>query len=233
MLKHLQFNRTNIDGTERRRDSSEDEYEVIRSCKSLQKHALLQQGTRDVSAQLFTALCRALGIPARLVVSVQSVPWKASVGKPKMTYQKKRPTEVVSDIPDPQEASSSKIDIKGKGKAKAVFPGAGQTLSGNASSPASSEQKISPVVKLRKQKTSGRRLGSIRKEPDPPASGYPPTQWTEVFSRPDGRWIPVDPIRNHVDKRKYFEPPSHDKRNRMVYVLAFEEDGYARDVTQR
>ncbi|KIJ26683.1 hypothetical protein M422DRAFT_191935, partial [Sphaerobolus stellatus SS14] len=63
--------------------------------------------------------------------------------------------------------------------------------------------------------------------------GYPPTQWTEVFSRADGKWLPVDPVRNFVNMKKIFEPPPHDKRNRMVYVLAFEEDGYARDVTQR
>ena len=57
--------------------------------------------------------------------------------------------------------------------------------------------------------------------------------WTEVFSRPDGRWMPVDPIRNIVNKRKVFEPPPYDKNNRMVYVVAVEEDGYCRDVTPR
>lgn len=45
--------------------------------------------------------------------------------------------------------------------------------------------------------------------------------------------MPVDPIRYIVNKRKVFEPPPHDKDNRMVYVVAIEEDGYARDVTPR
>jgi xeroderma pigmentosum group C-complementing protein len=67
----------------------------------------------------------------------------------------------------------------------------------------------------------------------------PPVFWTEVFSRPDSRWIPVDPIRCIVNKRKVFDPSSFAlqqrtlSENRMVYVLAFEEDGYARDVTRR
>jgi xeroderma pigmentosum group C-complementing protein len=68
----------------------------------------------------------------------------------------------------------------------------------------------------------------------------PPVFWTEVFSRPDSRWIPVDPIRCIVNKRKVFDPSSSAvqqqrtlSENRMVYVLAFEEDGYARDVTRR
>jgi xeroderma pigmentosum group C-complementing protein len=45
--------------------------------------------------------------------------------------------------------------------------------------------------------------------------------------------MPVDPIRYIVNKRKVFEPPPNDKSNRMVYVVAIEEDGYARDVTPR
>jgi len=98
--------------------------------------------------------------------------------------------------------------------------------------------------------------------PDPVTT--PPVFWTEVFSRPDARWLPVDPIRSIVNKRKVFDPSpttytaptaqpgslfSHPhapatpprrnfgsttkQENRMVYVLAFEEDGYARDVTRR
>ena len=70
----------------------------------------------------------------------------------------------------------------------------------------------------------------------------PPVFWTEVFSRPDARWIPVDPIRCIINKPKAFDPSgpsaggstSHRPTdNRMVYVLAFKEDSYARDVTSR
>lgn len=69
--------------------------------------------------------------------------------------------------------------------------------------------------------------------------------WTEVFSRPDGRWLAVDPIRGIVNQPHSFDPSTapistYPKTaagvvidNRMVYVLAFEEDGYARDVTRR
>ena len=92
--------------------------------------------------------------------------------------------------------------------------------------------------------------------PDPLATS--PVFWTEVFSRPDARWFPIDPIRGHINDRKVFDPspsninvnPSIQRgstiyphrhagttgtkvENRMLYVLAFEEDGYARDVTRR
>ena len=269
--------------------------ERIRSAKSLMKHALMRRGSRDTSAQLFTALCRALGVPARLVVSLQSVPWQAGVGKPKPAAKRKK--KVGED-----DATGAKA--KGKGKARAgeeedeeedddmedvdipgsagadssrgrsPFPGNGQRLDGSSPAPsAKGKQKAAPVIRLRKGK-AGYKLGSAttseaerprRREssipqhngtgsdqrspagertPDPTTTA--PVFWTEVFSRADGKWIPVDPIRVIVNKRKAFDPTPNpnapikaDKsrsvrvENRMVYVLAFEEDGYARDVTPR
>lgn len=80
------------------------------------------------------------------------------------------------------------------------------------------------------------RLGEYT--PDPTRSA--PVFWTEVFSRADARWLPVDPVRGLVNKRTVFDPTSTFNspagmrvENRMVYVVAFEEDGYARDVTPR
>ena len=56
--------------------------------------------------------------------------------------------------------------------------------------------------------------------------------------RADARWLPVDPIRCIINKRKVFDPTptsssSFRQDNRLVCALAFEEDGYARDVTPR
>jgi xeroderma pigmentosum group C-complementing protein len=50
--------------------------ERVRSEKSLMKHAIMMCGSPDMSAQLFTSLCRGLGLPARLVSSIQSVLWR-------------------------------------------------------------------------------------------------------------------------------------------------------------
>ncbi|KAG6898421.1 hypothetical protein C0992_004132 [Termitomyces sp. T32_za158] len=267
-----------------------EESENIRSSKSLMKHALMASGSRDVSAQLFTALCRALGIPARLVASLQSVPWQTHVGKPKPTYPRKpkkdkgkgkaKATEDGDENDDTVDmntlASVSRSGSETPSQDNA-FPGEGQRLDGTSvpkSAKSKGKEKAKPVITLRKAKNKGRRLGSV---PGSSIAGpsrlaavdprtTPPVFWTEVFSRPDGRWIPVDPIRSFVNKRKVFDPtptsapppPVHsplfphayaaalDRRaivsnasraaqqeNRMVYVLAFEEDGYARDVTRR
>ncbi|TFK23064.1 Rad4-domain-containing protein [Coprinopsis marcescibilis] len=261
--------------------------EVIRGPKSLMKHALMGRGSRDLSSQLFTSLCRALGIPARLVVSLQSVPWKASIGRPPAGARVSRKDKgkgkgkAVDKSADEQQedrpasSSSSKVDIKGKGKAP-VFEGSGQRLNGAPvpkSEKAKGKEKAKPVIKLRKQRDKGHRLGDATPPPTrrygslgaPDPTKTPPVFWTEVFSRPDGRWLPVDPIRAIVNERKVFDPtpPTNapgtgtsstkstssfrfpqtvkisnvpkgfKEENRMLYVLAFEEDGYARDVTRR
>ncbi|KAJ7133637.1 hypothetical protein C8R44DRAFT_871002 [Mycena epipterygia] len=251
----------------------DDEGELIRSPNSLMKHALMQKGSRDTSAQLFTALCRGLGIPARLVVSLQSVPWQ-SIGKLKSNQRKgKAKAEDSADEPahDPKG--------KGKGKAKAgssKFLGTGERLAGGSvpekSEKAKGKEKAPPAIKLRKTKSKGNVLGaasSSTSQIDPITT--PPVFWTEVFSRPDARWIPVDPVRNLVNQAYAFDPSSvqatsahassasanlnsayarlsagpappllHGRAakqipedNRMLYVLAFEEDGYGRDVTRR
>ena len=64
--------------------------------------------------------------------------------------------------------------------------------------------------------------------------------WTEVFSRADARWLPVDPIRAFVNKRQIFDPSAENtfknavrQENRIIYVVALEEDGFGRDVTAR
>ncbi|KAF8758826.1 Rad4 protein [Rhizoctonia solani] len=57
-----------------------------------------------------------------------------------------------------------------------------------------------------------------------------------VFSRPDGRWIPVDPVRGFVNRAGLFErrdQAGKRKAEKLMYVVAMEEDGYARDVTAR
>ncbi|KAF7298687.1 hypothetical protein MIND_00815900 [Mycena indigotica] len=220
------------------REILEDDGETIRGPKSLMKYTLKQRGTRDTSAQLFTALCRGLGIPARLVVSLQCVPWQT----PKATYKGKGKGKA-------QEVS----DPKGKGKARTgvhSFPGTGQRLDGSTSISAAEHAKGKAPVKLRKTKDKGNVLGnassSTNRASSPPSYSLdptttPPVFWTEVFSRPDARWFPIDPIRNSVNQPKDFDPANGDavtaKRvqteNRMVYVLAFEDDGFARDVTRR
>jgi xeroderma pigmentosum group C-complementing protein len=61
-----------------------------------------------------------------------------------------------------------------------------------------------------------------------------PIFWVEVLL-PTDTWIPLDPlVRKTINKPKTgFEPPLSEHLNSMSYVIAFEETGYAKDVTRR
>ena len=159
-------------GKRRARDDDDDDDEefyghgeVVRSEKSLMKHALQRRGCKDTCAQLFTALCRALGIPARLVVSLQSVPCQKNGGKAKSPAKKppKKPKEAADDEDedDMEEVSiPSSPAVNGKGK-DPVFPGTGRQVNGQTSpmsDKAKGKQKAPPVITLRKSR--GRKLGS-------------------------------------------------------------------------
>ncbi|KAI6108538.1 hypothetical protein EV401DRAFT_2116820, partial [Pisolithus croceorrhizus] len=216
-----------------------DGTERIRSVNSLMKHALMQRGSRDTSAQLFTALCRALNIPARLVVSLQSVPWRSSVGKHVRSSNKgKAPLSHEDEVDgshdgdhgDVEEGSASESLQQGKKRLQSV----------------KGKEREHPVIKLRKSKSkpTTRRSTptSLEKSKQSDPRFTPPVFWTEVFSRADSRWLPVDPIRGIVNKRHVFDPsgfqPEESKvsriqDNRMLYVIALEEDGFGRDVTAR
>jgi xeroderma pigmentosum group C-complementing protein len=64
-------------------------------------------------------------------------------------------------------------------------------------------------------------------------SSYP-VFWVEVFDEAHQKWLPVDPlVTESIAKPQAFEPPSNDRENSMSYVIAFEEEGCARDVTKR
>jgi len=61
-----------------------------------------------------------------------------------------------------------------------------------------------------------------------------PVYWVEAFNAAYQKWVPVDPlVTRTIGKPSRFEPPASDIKNHMAYVIAFEEDGSARDVTRR
>lgn len=141
--------------------SSLEGHEIIKSPKSLMKHALMRSGSRDVSAQLLTALCRALDIPARLVVSLQSVPWQMKTGKSKQVKKRSKVSTPAGSDLDMEEVIVPTVR-ETKGKERAIEPDGGYVISdGSRSSTAGSpsangkgkqkgKQKATPAVRVRK-----------------------------------------------------------------------------------
>ena len=98
---------------------------------------------------------------------------------------------------------------------------------------------VKPTVKLRphvsRRKPSSHFATDDTGELPPVNLQQPPTVWVEVFSKPFQKWLTVDPVRGFVfaTGNRYMEPVTTDRQNKLVYVVAYEEDGYARDVTAR
>ena len=61
-----------------------------------------------------------------------------------------------------------------------------------------------------------------------------PVFWVEAFNEAIQKWVPVDPlVTQTIAKPSKFEPPAGERENSLTYVIAFEDDGTARDVTRR
>ncbi|KAJ9122302.1 hypothetical protein QFC22_001723 [Naganishia vaughanmartiniae] len=282
--------------------------ERIRTIKSLMKKALQGTGGRDISAQLFVSLCRALGLGTRLVVSLQPVQWKSdkqpttkkgtSAAKASSAVHAKQivagvdanengmetqrsseqqsvrantkprrkgkmPEKTQSDEDEEDEfeevsipaTSATSTPVKNSTKARWIdthgklATSRGQSL-GVASTASEAESEtstrtpngkskkdVSVLYKLKKVKPKPQTLGSAdspkKQKKDADLFRQPPVFWAEVYSRPDQKWIPVDPVRGTIKRKRDFEPTSESGPIRMLYVVAFEEDGHARDVTVR
>ncbi|OAP54716.1 hypothetical protein AYL99_11164 [Fonsecaea erecta] len=152
--------------------------------------AISRSGSRDLGAQLFCALLRSVAVDARLVCSLQVLPF-SGIAKGQ-TPEKPKPQYIYAPAQDYGSAShDGRVNMRPAG----------------APDPKRKRIVESPF----------------------------PIFWVEVFSPSVQTWIPLDPlVRNTINKPKTgFEPPASDQLNSMIYVVAFEDDESARDVTRR
>ncbi|EFE31088.1 DNA repair protein Rad4, putative [Trichophyton benhamiae CBS 112371] len=168
------------------------------------------QGSRDFGAQLFCAMLRGVGVDTRLVCSLQTLPF---TGVAKGESPKKRTKGYIVGSEDDDSSSSVTAAAKVATTNTTTHRRIGQPQF-------SSRHTRSPVPQTRDDALHS----------DSPF----PVFWVEVFNHAMQKWVCVDPlVTNTVGKPALFEPPASDKYNNMNYVIAFNEDGFARDVTRR
>jgi xeroderma pigmentosum group C-complementing protein len=174
-------------------------------------------GSQDTGNQLFCAMLRAVGVEARLVCSLQTLPFANSPPKSSTPVRKKKPAvfAIASDTdPNLSDASASDGSI-GSSAAIGRIPSVRRRLGQPSFA-------TSPKVAPPKQKKIPIRTLSY------------PVYWVEAFNEAHQKWVPVDAmVTNTVNKPAKIEPPMTYDLNQMMYVVAFEEDGVARDVTRR
>ncbi|KAK0126893.1 hypothetical protein ONS96_006458 [Cadophora gregata f. sp. sojae] len=183
------------------------------------------KGSRDLGAQLFCALLRSAGVETRLVCSLQ--PLSFNSGGPSMPKHTPRLRKTTPESNDTGPA----INIHGT-----------NSPFGSSSHPAAPGMPISPRRRLGHPNAAAYHLPEISAPPRPPPkpkakpvheSPYP-VFWVEVFDEAHQKWLPVDPlVTETIAKPSKIEPPASDRENNMSYVIAFEEERCARDVTRR
>lgn len=237
----FQRNRSFMDGLEMAKNAFKAEYEVTASGMSRARWpadedqalahtgidpidrsdfiatARRMEGSQDTGNQLFCAMLRAAGVDARLVCSLQTLPFASA----------------------PAKSSTSK-----KYKKPAVFAIASDT-DPNASDASVSDNNIGSSVTIGKVPSARRRLGQTGFAPEPAPKVTPkkkktirtlsyPIFWVEAFNAAQQKWITVDAtVTNTVGKPSKIEPPVAYDLNQLTYAIAFESDGVAKDVTRR
>ncbi|KAG9835680.1 Rad4-domain-containing protein, partial [Aureobasidium melanogenum] len=186
------------------------------------KAATTLSGSQDVGAQLFCALLRCVGIEARLVCSLQPLPFGTTATKSATPLKGKLTVY----------AGSDKDNTSG-----------GETSGGSASEgSSSSRRRIIAPGRIRRLGNAALNAGSAAPSPKPPVRKKKrpvrtleyPVYWVEAFNEAYQKWVPVDAVvTGTVAKPSKLEPPASYEANAMTYVVAFEDNGIARDVTRR
>ncbi|KAK4237352.1 hypothetical protein C8A03DRAFT_44770 [Achaetomium macrosporum] len=212
--------------------------ERIRNLDEFRKHAQECAGSRDVGAQLFTALLRALGLEARLVANLQPLgfgwnkleeadPEKEGFG----SYQspQKEPEAVAEDGAAAEKAAKSRAP--GRASKRSARSARLKDPSDDELMADDSDDDLAIQVPQAPQK-KGRIYDADLEFPH---------YWTEVLSPVTNKYLPVDPIVKAVvaTNRELVESlePRGGKADKakqvMAYVVGYSQDGTAKDVTVR
>ncbi|KAK5687841.1 hypothetical protein LTR17_026715 [Elasticomyces elasticus] len=175
-------------------------------------------GSQDAGNQLFCALLRGVGVEARVVCSLQVLPFASVAVKatPVKAVKKVVYASAAASGTDHNSASDGSADDRSVGSSASVgrVPGVRRRLGQPSFAPASS---AAPT----EQRKVVRKLAY-------------PVFWTEAFNPAHQKWVCVDPVVTATfNKPSKLEPPGSYSDNQMSYVVAFESDGVARDVTRR
>ncbi|TVY57478.1 DNA repair protein rhp41 [Lachnellula cervina] len=183
------------------------------------------KGSRDLGAQLYCALLRSAGLEVRLVCSLQ--PLSFSAGGPAMP--KSAPRAPKPPSPETSESEEEAVNIQ------SFIPSFGP-------GPSAAGLPISPRRRLGHPNAADYNMPEIRAPVRPPPRPKKkviqespfPIYWVEVLDEAHQKWLPVDPlVTETIAKPRAFEPPGADRENNMSYVICFEDEGNAKDITRR
>ena len=210
------------------------------------------EGSRDVGAQLFTALLRAIGLQTRLVSNLQPIGFGFSKNEEANPPKKKTDTAPAREnhaqaakISKVQQKRSKNVPLEKPGKR--TQPRRNARASGTHGQPIDlSDENESPLSSPPPSDDDGSVVDITPSQPTKSNKKFDrdlnfPVYWTEVLSPISHNWIPVDSIWFGVvasarGSHYTFEPRGSkaDKTKQVIgYVVGFASDGTAKDLTVR
>ncbi|PSS02194.1 Rad4 transglutaminase-like domain-domain-containing protein [Coniella lustricola] len=182
-------------------------------------------GSRDVGAQLFTALLRAIGVETRMVASLQPVGFSFN-SLEDAGPERRDPNEDTAKAKTPDSVPVTTNGKTGKSKQQSEEEDSDLYLSDD----------IVPMIDVPPLRAR-KKASSVKFDSDLEYPHY----WAEVLSPATQKYIPVDAlVRNLVgtnrDFVESFEPrggQAERARQVIAYVVGFSDDGTAKDVTVR
>ncbi|CAK7228204.1 hypothetical protein SBRCBS47491_006825 [Sporothrix bragantina] len=222
--------------------------ERIRNRAAFREYAARLEGSRDVGAQLFTALLRALGLETRMVANLQPLGFgwnKFEDADPEvdddatdgsLAEKSGAPSGAQTSTSTPGTPVSSKVKQRSvPSKSKAAAPIVVDDSADLDLAEVNSDNDSVVILPEEKHTTKGA-----------PRTVYDkdltfPIYWTEVLSPVTQKYVPVDALVKHIvatnrDLIESLEPrgAKADKaRQVMAYVVGYSSDGTAKDVTVR
>lgn len=181
--------------------------------KKFRNMVLTHNGSRDIAAQGFVALLRALNLPARLVFSIQP---------PDFTNMK---------ICDKRSIIKESIEENQK-RVKPTF-----LSSPNKISKGNSIDRILANIRSKKSYSNISITSTKREDEFLEKYGAWPVFWVEVWDKDAKKYITIDPIVKKIIEviswKSKLEPPMNSIRNNSWYVVGYDRVGGVRDITRR
>jgi hypothetical protein len=185
--------------------------EAFTGLADFRERARKLEGSADYGAQLFCAWLRSLGLDARLVCSIQPLPFTFAASLREVDDS----VDAMDVAEDVTEAAPVPVDP--------VKPGECQ-----------------PIIRIGQARKRGSNALVLARPvpsfaiPQPISRPRHPVFWVEAFDPHLQRWIPVDSMATQtVARPAVLEPGMNDPENSMAYVFAVEESGHIKDVTRR
>ncbi|KAM0202420.1 hypothetical protein ACHAPI_001611 [Fusarium lateritium] len=183
------------------------------------------QGSRDVGAQLYCALLRGAGVRARLVCSLQ--PLACTSGAPSMPKPNQKQKKGLTKAEKNEQVRAALAKYQEVASAGYGSPNGGSSARRRLGHPNATAYNFTPTISPPKPQPTFEARKRIKESPFP-------VYWVEILDVGHQKWQPVDAVvTQSFWKPKALEPPITDKENFLSYVVAFEADGTAKDVTRR